>query len=298
MVDYVENYQKWLQGEDRAKKTVETYAGEIRKFITWWEGTCGERFRPAAVEASHIQDYRTYLLTIQGAAPASINKALAAVKSFFRWCQQEAHLVAEDPARKIKMRRVQDTSDQVRWLEVSEQERLLGYFEVAKENLKNKRDEVIVYLGLYEGLRVEEIVNIKTQHVDLRDGLVRVVNGKGGKYRVVDLHKACARAIREYLKQRDASGHAYKDSHYLLLSERGPRLTARAVQLVLEALGKRLKIEGLTLHSLRHSFCKNLIDRGVPEKDVARLAGHEDIATTRRYTKSSRKELRAAINRL
>ncbi len=145
---------------------------------------------------------------------------------------------------------------------------------------------------------MEEIIALKVSHVDFRTGLVRVVDGKGGKYRVVDLHRSCARVIREYLKQRESSGHAYKDSPYLLVSERGPQLTTRAVQLVLEGLGKRLGIKNLTPHALRHTFCKNLIDRGVSEKDVARLAGHEDVSTTRKYAQASRKELRAAINRL
>lgn len=154
------------------------------------------------------------------------------------------------------------------------------------ERTGNRRNIAIVYLFVYSGLRVSEVVSLNREDVVIgpRSGSVTVRKGKGNVSRTVPLPVEARIHLSEYLETRT-------DNHpALFLSNYRQRISVRSVQRVLEKFG-------VHPHKLRHTYCRELVGAGVDIATVAELAGHADINVTRRYAKPSPKELEQAIDK-
>jgi integrase/recombinase XerD len=305
MQDYITDFKTWLQNEDKGEKTVRSYGSELMKFFNWYGQTEGKPIVPTDVTAILIMDYRSYLMNTLEQKPTTINKAIAVIKAFFGWAVEAGHMKV-NPALKVKMKRVQQTYAP-KWLTDQEQNRLMYALDTEKNEFKQARDKAAILAALYGGLRIEEISELKIDHFDMKIGSITVVDGKGGKYRSLPLHNELKKAIRTWLNFRSQSEKAiHQDSFYLFVSERSGKMTTRAIAFMmdrylercglLERSEKGEKLEGQhSFHSLRHTFCKSLVNAGVPIQNVARLAGHDSIQTTMRYVEPSEQDLRKAI---
>lgn len=305
MNHYLLQFEAWLKEEDKGEKTIRTYLSVLSKFIKWYEQTEGKQFQLQEVTAITIQDYRSFLMSALEQKPATINKAIATLKTFFSWAVDAGHS-ENNPAQKVKMKRVQQ-SYAPKWLTEQEQNRLLYTLETERNEFKQARDRAIVLTMLYAGLRVEEVSELKLNQIDIRQGKVTVVNGKGGKYRVVPMHNELKKALKSWLAHRDNSNKPFhQTSEFLFVSERAGQMTTRGIGFMIDIYLERCgllersedgrKIEGQSsCHSLRHSFCKKLVNAGIPIQEVARLAGHDNIQTTMRYVEPSEHDLRKAI---
>ena len=140
------------------------------------------------------------------------------------------------------------------------------------------RDLAVVRLLLNTGLRVQELCALMWKDVTLseRKGLLTVRQGKGGERRQVPLNQDAREALTVLGYPRHAGEEAM-----ILQGQRGP-MTSRGVQSLLTRYGPLARLEDLSPHALRHTFCENLIDAGVGLEQVAALAGHESLETTRR----------------
>lgn len=125
-----------------------------------------------------------------------------------------------------------------------------------------------------------------------RKGLLTARHGKGGKHRQVPLNHD-ARAALVVLGYPQHAG----EEAVVLQGQRGP-MTPRGVQAFLARYGTLAGLDDLSPHALRHTFCKNLIDAGVGLEQVAALAGHESLETTRRYCTPSRLDLERVVERI
>lgn len=151
---------------------------------------------------------------------------------------------------------------------------------------------------LQAGLMVEEVSDLEVKDVTInsRSGMVVVRQGKRDKYREVPLNKDARDAINDYIIGRNK--HKFKDSPFLFVSERSPQMSTRAIQHLIERYGERGRIEGLTCHKLRHSFCHNLILANQGLQTVALLAGHSSLETSRIYTVDGVAQLQEAVDRI
>lgn len=154
------------------------------------------------------------------------------------------------------------------------------------ERTRNQRDIAIVYLFVYSGLRVSEMVALDREDIVIgqRSGSVTVRNGKGNIERTVPLPVEARLQLSLYLESRT------DDQSALFLSNYRRRISVRSVQRVLEKFG-------VHPHQLRHTYCRELVGAGVDIATVAELAGHADINMTRRYAKPSAAELEHAIEK-
>lgn len=304
----LERFAAWLREEDKGEKTIRTYLSVLRQFVVWFEQSEGESFDPKSVSALHIQDYRSYMGNTLEQKPSTINKAIATLKTFFAWAN-ETNVVSSNPALKVKMKRVQK-SQTPKWLSYTEQNRLMVVLETEKNEFKAARDKAVVNTILKAGLRAEEIRKLKLSHLDIRQGTITVYNGKGGKFRVVPMHDDLRKYLRSWLKYRNDSEKSFhNDSPYVFVTERSGQMTERALNHMLDVYLERcgllersvegMKLEGQhSMHSLRHTFCKDLADKGVPIEQIKELAGHDSIQTTAIYVQASTHDLRKAINKL
>ncbi len=219
---------------------------------------------------------------------SSIARALAAVRSFHRFCVEEG-LLDDDPSGDVGAPRVPQGIPKA--LTEAEVDALLGA--VPGDGPRPQRDRAILELLYAGGLRISELVGLDLGDVDLYDGQVRVM-GKGSKERVVPLGRSAREAVGDYLTTGRPELVGRQRESALFLNARGGRLTRQGAWLIVRAAGDRAGLQGrLFPHVLRHSCATHMLDHGADIRVVQELLGHASLSTTQVYTKVSPERLRA-----
>jgi len=288
MRDLVRDFLDYMAVERGAShNTIDAY----RRDLAGYADLLAERGVTSA-DAVTREDVTAFVarLVARGLAPSSIERKVAAVKSFHKYLVRdgvtENHPTASLPLPK-KPERLPDVAsvhDVERMLEQPFPEGPVGY-----------RDRAILEVLYGCGLRVSELAGLETTDIDLGEGLVRVF-GKGGKERVVPIAGAAHAALSEYLAHgrpylRAKSGVARQDPSAVFVSVRGRRLNRQCIFDTVRRYGGRV---GLTLHphTLRHSFATHMLEGGADLRSLQEMLGHADISTTQVYTHVDRTHLR------
>ena len=148
------------------------------------------------------------------------------------------------------------------------------------------RDQAILYLLYYSGIRADELVKLDVQSIALKDRVVRVL-GKGNKERIIPFTADCQKVLKAYIdKERIVLLRKSKDmSPALFLNAQGERLTTRGLEYILDAIEEKIGLYvGLHPHILRHSFATHLLENGADLRVIQELLGHESINATQVYT--------------
>ncbi len=263
-------------------------------FGKWFEGTNGRALSPKLITPQDVRDYRQHLLQRKASA-ATINRKLLALKVHVKWARS-AKLIEFDPTENVKL--VEEQPVAPRWLDRLQQNALVRQAQrelnAAKTDIKKAqalRDISLVQMLLHTALRVSELCALTTGDLTTSDrkGKARVRQGKGTKQRLVPLNSIAMTALKAWLDVRPQAGHGF-----VFTGKGGLPLNARGVQTVLAELGRVAGLE-VTPHVLRHTFAKNLVDRGVPLDQIAALMGHSSLNTTRIYTTPSEADLERAV---
>ena len=225
-------------------------------------------------------------------SPASLHRFKAAVRSFFSWLEETGQ-ASENPARSVTLRRIPRTPPS--FLTEAEKRRLLKELRGRSSTLAI-RDRVVIELFLGTGIRLQELVDLDIDDVDL-DAKHLHVRAKGDVPQVKFLKSKIRSLLRSYLKERRRQGDG--ECRALFLSNRGSRLCERQVARRLEHWLKAARIEKqLTPHALRHTFATHLYSRTGDILVVQRALGHRDLSTTQIYTHLVDGVLEDAIERL
>src|SRR5439155_11146473 len=194
-------------------------------------------FSAAAVTPTDLREYRSYLQNVEGRKPATINRKLAALRSFFSWAHAEKK-IADLPT--VAVKGVKAEPARPRWLDKRQVDKLIR----TVERHGSKRDLAIVQLLRHAGIRVGELVGVRLRDVDLseRTGELRIW-GKGSKHRTVPLNVTARLTLEEYRKVRPAS----VDEH-LFLNNRGTQPTTKAIQGLVAKYGHLAGLEDATPH--------------------------------------------------
>ncbi|SMB82730.1 integrase/recombinase XerD [Desulfonispora thiosulfatigenes DSM 11270] len=290
--EILQAFQEYLIVDGKGGKTVVSYTGDIARFLTWLETKqiefTGELTR------FFIISYKEYLVG-KNYSVNTINKKINSLHSFNQF------LIAQNLCKELlvypskdKIKVASGSEQEVEVFTDEEVERLLFYLE--NRNNVSQRDRAAIVLLLYTGLRVSELVNLKTKDIDFLTMYLKVV-GKGGKYREVPLKTEVIEAIKDYL-EGERKNHKLVDSQYLLLTQRAEKMDKDTINKLLKKHGKQLHLE-MYPHKFRHTFCTRLIKKGVEITTVAKLAGHANIQTTSDYyINTSREEKQHAVNLL
>ncbi|CAN5530328.1 tyrosine recombinase XerC [soil metagenome] len=281
-----------------SEHTVRAYAREVRNFVAYLEETLGKDGTIASVEHLHIRAYLAVLYG-RGLTKASAARALAAVRSWFKWLAKEGQVVqnpallVSTPKRPLHLPRVPS---------MEEVNRVLDSLEGAgaDSNAKDKeetaawpeRDRVIFELLYGCGIRNSELVGLNMEHVRWRDDAI-LVRGKGKKERLVPLGDEAAAALRVFLPLREAKLAAagkgkliHEGPLVTNLRMRGDcRLTTRSVGRIVKsiALSRGLAAD-VHPHTLRHAFGTHMLEEGADLRAIQEMLGHERLSTTQRYT--------------
>jgi len=269
-----------LAHERRASPhTLRAYGDDLARFLSFLNGHLGAEIGAPALTALSTADIRAFVTKrrSEGLGGRGVQRALAAIRSFFRWLAREE--ILENPAPRA-LRSPRSPRTLPRPLSVRDAARVL---EDAGENDVEwlaARDVALLTLLYGAGLRISEALSLKRGDVPLGDGLSIV--GKGRKERVVPVLPVVARAVALYAEQCPFVGAPHTP---LFLSRRGKPMSAREAQALMQKLRGRLGLsERATPHALRHSFATHVLAGGGDLRSVQELLGHASLSTTQAYT--------------
>lgn len=229
-------------------------------------------------------------LRAAGAAPRTIERRVAAVKSFHRFLVREG-TTTNHPTAALPLPKVPERLPDV--VSIGDIDRLLS--QPFPEGPVGYRDRAILEVLYGCGIRVSEITGLDLRDVELGEGYLRVF-GKGRKERVTPISGAAAAALQDYLTHgrpflRTKRGTGRQDPDAVFINVRGGRLTRATVHALVHMYGGRVGLD-LHPHSLRHSFATHLLEGGADLRALQEMLGHSDISTTQVYTHVDRSHVR------
>ncbi len=214
-------------------------------------------------------------------APSSIIRKIASLRGFFKWASS-AGIIDKNPASTLEQPKVPQHLPKV--VSIKEIEEML-------HNNLTPLEHVIMELLYSCGLRVSELVNLKTNDIDLSSKYVRCF-GKGSKERIIPIGEIAKKAVTEYMPERDFLVKKYNlNTKLLLIQNSGRLITRQDVYTFIHAQGKLIH-KNISPHTLRHSFATHLLENGADLRVVQELLGHSDVSTTQLYTHISKKRLK------
>ena len=289
-MNYIESFESHLRQQGKAEKTIQSYKGDTMGLFKYLDSK--ELSFDGTLNRFTIKSYKNNLIN-DNYDPTTINKKLNSFQSFNDFLIHEgimAEKVVDLGRDRIKIAKGSEKPVEVYSDELVE--KLM--FHLEKSN--NMRDKVVVQVLLLTGVRVSELCGIKIRDIDFLSHQLKVI-GKGGKYREIPLKVELVEIVKQYLLVRKQNKH--NQSEYLLLGQRGA-LGRDAINRILTRITKEAKLsQKLKPHACRHTFCTNLIRKGVPITTVSKLVGHSSLETTMRaYIFCSREEKINAIQML
>jgi site-specific recombinase XerD len=291
---WIDEFETYLINEGKAHPTIQAYGLDVRLFAAWYAQVNGEEFDISVLTRFDLRAYRIYALDDRRVKPATWNRWRASLMALCGWAVA-AGILNQDPSMGLEAARVVEMPP--RWLERSQVNRLMRQAERLVNGAGTKygrwqavRDQAILALMVYAGLRESELIGLDVDDVEVgeRKGRVIVRQGKGGKYREVPLSKEARYALGMWLEVRGA------DPGVLFWSKRGGGLTRRAVIHRVKEIGRLADVQ-VSPHDLRHTCAKRMLDEGAPLTVVQKVLGHSRLDTTARYVTPGWGDLERAV---
>lgn len=285
MIRYIDKFINYLKIEKNASEhTILNYSLDLKDFNKF----LGDK----TVESVDYISLRKYLAHIRGRdySKRTVARKLATLRSFFKFLYREGYL-KKNPASSIatpkldrKLPLFLDTDEVVKLIEAPD-----------KKDLTELRDRAILETLYSTGIRVSELVSLNLDRIDFISGVVKVL-GKGRKERLTPIGDKALRIIRDYLDRRDVK--KLTDKKAVFLNKNGGRLTDRSVRRIVGKYIKRVSLrDGISPHTLRHSFATHLLNRGADLRSVQELLGHMNLSTTQIYTHVTTKRMKEVYDK-
>jgi len=274
----------WLE-DGLAKNSLSAYRRDLLLLAQWLYKESGSDLY-GVVE----KDLTAYIAYRRADKATTANRRLTVFKRFYRHALRTS-LVKRDPC--IGLRAAKQAMRFPKTLSEEQITTLLNAPDV--ETPLGLRDRTMLELMYASGLRVSEIVSLKTIALGLNEGIVRIVNGKGGKERLVPFGGEAAQWIRRYLADARTPLLEGKTTDAVFVGRHtGTGLTRQAFWSLIKRYATMANIPvALSPHTLRHAFATHLLNHGADLRVVQLLLGHADISTTQIYTHVARERLKS-----
>lgn len=302
----VHQYLRILGAERGASEhTLRAYERELKGFVAFAvQGPASSN--PADIDHTHIRAYMTTLYE-RGLSKASVARALAAIRSWFRWLARAGH-VQQNVAALVATPRLPRHLPRVPSIE-----QLNHAVDHVGEDAASwpARDKAILELLYGCGIRNAELTGLDLADIQWANEAI-LVRGKGRKQRYVPLGDAAALALRAYLVEREAKLAALPNAPklatpalFINLQLRGmarpggqARLTTRSVGRIVKRIAIMRGLPGeVHPHTLRHACGTHLLEEGADLRAIQELLGHERLSTTQRYTQLTTAQLTQVYDR-
>lgn len=281
-MDVGERFMQHLSVERRLSSgTVEAYGVSLRLFRDFLSALPDPRSLETA-DSDNIRDWMERLME-NGKSAAYVNRSLAALRTFYRFCLAGG-ILSVDPAHSVsgpkKPKRLP------RFVKDSEMDALADMMWKGRDDPEEPFDDVrartIIYTFYLTGLRAAELISLDDSMVDFVSRELKVT-GKRDKQRVVPFGEELEKMLREYIGRRDAAVSREDDA--LFVSGKGKRVTyAQVRKLVKENLQAVSSLDKCSPHVLRHTFATAMLNHDANLESVKKLLGHQSLNTTEIYT--------------
>jgi len=272
-------YLEYLEVEKGlSTNTLDAYRSDLSAFLDFCSSLEVEELN--LMNRSHINSYIRDLRE-KSYNSSSVIRKIASLRGFFKWlcageiCVQNPTLTLEQPRVPRKLPKI---------VSIQEIEGML------RADL-NKLERLIIELLYGCGLRVSELVNLKTNSIDISANYLKCT-GKGSKERLVPVGSKAKSAFIDYLAERDLIVKKFRlETKNLLIADGGRFLTRQDIYTFIHAQGAKIH-KNISPHTMRHSFATHLLENGADLRIVQELLGHSDVSTTQLYTHVSKKRLK------
>ncbi|PZD70471.1 Tyrosine recombinase XerD [Acaryochloris thomasi RCC1774] len=283
--------QEFLRSSNLAANSLKLYERELKRFLGWTHASWGE------LKLRHLGQYKGYLLELEvkpgkALSKSSVNAALTALKSFFRWLSTfHPELCPENPTAGVKFERLPVPMPQ----DIPEELMEKVWAAVEQRGDTQVRDLALLQL-LAHGMRAGEVVACNIGSFNER--VITITESKNKQPRMVPLNVAGQDAVANYLLWRREQGEELQVDSPLFVSQHrgwgGQRLSYHGVYQMVEAIGGIAGVEDLHPHRLRHTGASEMLRKGMDPAHAMRLTGHTDERSFRRYTLGAEQEAAVA----
>lgn len=275
----------WLE-EGLSKNTLSAYRQDLGIFLKFLK----EKRNNISLLAVRAEDIQAWLAQMHLQTKASTaNRRLATLRRFYAWAIQ-SRLIDEDPCLHI-----QPAKQAARFpntLSEAQVELLLAAPDITTPG--GLRDKAMMETLYATGLRVTELISLKSFHLALNEGFVRVVEGKGGKDRIVPLGEVAVDYLVQYLQEGRPELLKGRIDDAVFITRLGRAMSRQAFWQLVKKYAQQQAIQvPLSPHVLRHAFATHLLNHGADLRVVQMLLGHADISTTQIYTHVARERLKS-----
>jgi len=328
--DLVSEYLKNLITRGVSPATKRASRSDLVQFCTWWEAKHQRPFDLTHVVDRDLRNWKQQRQQVDGVAPATINRSLSTLRRLCSWAIEQK-LLAENPTAGIED--IPSTPLAPRSLPEQAVDALLRATRSEHDLRLRLRDEALLALLIYAGLRVQEACDVQLRDIDLAGGTVTVRSGKGGKARRLPLHPDAHRLLQRYLNEvrcpsglpsigSDQEREPFLVGVQATVANRplSPGIKTRLVRQRIADLGKQAAkqlrdaakrernieraeylrklaqcLDDVSPHMLRHSLARRMLKNGAQLPEVQKILGHSRLSTTGIYLTPSEEDLRAAI---
>ena len=275
MQETIQSFTDYLQTEKKASKNTEvSYQRDLRKLAVFLKEHGIEK--PEQMNATVLNSYLLYLER-EHFSPATISRSIAAIHMFCQYACQEGKMVS-DPSKALQPPRVERKMPEI--LSIAEVDLLLR--QPKTDTPKGIRDKAMLEMLYATGIRVSELIHLKTQDVNLMMGYITC---RDEKERIVPFGGPAKKALEQYLGSARAALMHGRDDDVLFVNCSGGPMSRQGFWKIIKYYGERAGIEeDITPHTLRHSFAAHLLSNGADMRVVQTMMGHSDLASTQMYT--------------
>lgn len=265
--------------------TYRAYADDLASFFSFVQVQF-EVSQPAEVTPGMIRSWMASLTLIK-VQPRSINRKISSLKSFFRYCLIHGQITA-NPTKTIQVLKTRKRLPS--YVEQDQMETLLNQT-TFPDDFGGRGDHLILSLLYHTGIRVSELVGLKSSQIDHARSQLKVL-GKGNKERIIPLQTELTEKIREYAQEKATLFPEAIFPNLLLTPKQKPPTARQVYDTVKKYLSLVTTAEKKSPHVLRHSFATHLTGNGAELNAVKELLGHSSLAATQVYTHNNIERLR------
>jgi len=277
----------WLE-DGLSANTLAAYRRDLSAFAAWLcqAGEVDSKTDINAVRRHHIEAW--FAASHASSRASTANRRLAALRRYYGWALRTGRIAA-DPC--LALRAAKQASRHPKTLSEAQVEVLLTAPDA--QTTLGLRDRAMLETLYATGLRVSELVGLGILDVSVTEGVVRVVQGKGGKDRLVPLGAEALHWIGEYVARARPTLLGARTSPALFVTVRATAMTRQMFWQLIKKYALKVGIRApLSPHVLRHAFATHLLNHGADLRVVQMLLGHADISTTQIYTHVARERLK------